>query len=176
MGLQIDQSGKVEDTSQATVLAASNSTKYTIYIPAKEKRILQEHFRRIGKPRLYTILIFSVLLYFLIDNLKTRSLLEIDLEYTNHTKEIEWILKLMFGENQHIRWSLIGKNSSAHDLGYKTLKKKLEPNIFVTSKEVLKTINRKAGGYLKIGLSPTNRYSSPGFAKIILPKKRKMSR
>lgn len=160
----------------ATVVAASNATKFTVYITAKEKRILQEHFRRIGKPRLYTILIFSILLYFLIKNLKTKSLLEIDLEYTNHTREIEWILKLILGESQHINWKQIGKNSPAHDLGYKTLRKKLKPNKFVKANEVLGVINRKAGGYLKIGLSPTNRYSGPGFAKNIIPKKRKMSR
>ncbi|MBD3279668.1 MAG: hypothetical protein GF390_03080 [Candidatus Pacebacteria bacterium] len=40
MKLEIDQSGKVEYTSHDTVLAFSNGKQGSIFLPAKDKKIL----------------------------------------------------------------------------------------------------------------------------------------
>lgn len=45
MTYQIDQSGKIEQTAQDTILAYANSTEYALRIPKKLKRKIQELFR-----------------------------------------------------------------------------------------------------------------------------------
>lgn len=90
MSIQIDQSGKIEDTSRPTILAASNSVKFSIVLSAKEKRRLQQKFRKIGYPRLFIDYVFAALLYILFTKVK-RSQYIVDME-VNYQKSW-WALK-----------------------------------------------------------------------------------
>lgn len=65
MSYQIDQSGKIEQTSKVTVIALSNSKQASIILKAKDKRDLQGIFRQAGKPKVFTIQVFSALTYLL---------------------------------------------------------------------------------------------------------------
>lgn len=174
MSIQIDQSGKIEDTSKATVLAASNSQKYSVLLPAKEKRRLQEHFRLIGSPRLFIDYIFSMLLYYLILHTTSTSF-TVDTEYSGHTEIIEDLLTHITEKEVQVTWKQIGKGSSAHDLAYKTLVGKLKPNSIVNAAQIWSVITKKAGGRLNTGLSPANRRSAPA-RKDMLAEKLKKSR
>jgi len=64
MKIEIDQSGKIEDTSKNTIIAFSNGKFKSIFISAREKRELQKFFRRIGKPRIFVYRVFAILIFF----------------------------------------------------------------------------------------------------------------
>lgn len=82
MKIYIDQSGKIEQTNKATVLAFSNTIQYAILIPAKVKRQLQGIYRRAGRPRIYIYKTFAAGVFFLIEKyLPKITELVIDIEY-----------------------------------------------------------------------------------------------
>ena len=54
MGIEVDQSGKIEATSRLAVLAFSNDKSGAVLLSAKDKRRLQERFRKIGTSRKVT--------------------------------------------------------------------------------------------------------------------------
>ena len=58
MRLQIDQSGKIEQTNKKTVLCLSNKEWYALVIPGKVKRQVQEVFRRHGQIRNFILFTF----------------------------------------------------------------------------------------------------------------------
>ena len=49
MHVEVDQSGKIEDTATDTVLAFSNEADFAILIPAKVKRVCLRRLRNRGK-------------------------------------------------------------------------------------------------------------------------------
>jgi len=51
MVYEIDQSGKIEDTSKDTVLCISNGYYLSVKLKAKTKRQLQKIFRKNGQTR-----------------------------------------------------------------------------------------------------------------------------
>lgn len=57
MQIEIDQSGKIEDTSKDTVLALSNGTQFSIKISRNIKRELQNIFRKNKEPRNSSIIL-----------------------------------------------------------------------------------------------------------------------
>src|SRR5262245_13716847 len=86
---QIDQSGKVEDTSKSTVVTIANGKVITIKISAVEKRKLINTMTYIRKPnRTYAYDIFAALIYMLIKTNPIRRL-EIDKEYPGHEAGIK---------------------------------------------------------------------------------------
>lgn len=58
MVYQIDQSGKIENTSVDTVLCISNGKWFSVLIKAKTKREIQKFFRRRGQNRNYVLFTF----------------------------------------------------------------------------------------------------------------------
>lgn len=60
--IQIDQSGKIEQTSLDTIIALSNHDKYSITLSKRSKRLLQEIFRDLKKPRVFVYHTFSALI------------------------------------------------------------------------------------------------------------------
>jgi len=46
MKIEIDQSGKIEETNVDTVIALSNGVKFSVRIHRRTKRRLQEEFRK----------------------------------------------------------------------------------------------------------------------------------
>ena len=82
MNIEIDQSGKVENTSKNTIIAFSNDIFGSIFITAKDKREIQKIFRKIGKSRIFVYRLFSILIFLLIkDHLKRIDQIIIDEEY-----------------------------------------------------------------------------------------------
>jgi len=162
MRIEIDQSGKVEDTSRKTVVALTNSKKFTVLINTKEKRKLQEKFRLIGQPKIFVYYVFATLLYLVIkysENLKNK--ICVDIEYTGQTKIIEKILFDLAQETLLIDWVNVGKQSRSHDLGYKVFVGKLKADKVIDAKFIENLINKKTGGYLNSRLKLKNRYSVP---------------
>ena len=59
MKIEIDQSGKIENTSRLTILAYSNKTSKSILITAKDKKTIQSLFRRINQPKIFIYKLFT---------------------------------------------------------------------------------------------------------------------
>lgn len=142
MKVEIDQSGKVEYTQHDTVVALANGTKTSLLLPAKEKRILQRQFREIGKPRIYVVRVFSLLVTWLLRERKGWTKVVIDTEYPGWNNEIrEYILGDLRKANiqvdpEQIDFGFVGKSADAHWQAYKVFTQKLKPTRIVTAKEV----------------------------------------
>ena len=133
---QIDQSGKVEDTAINTVVACSNGKQYALLVTAKDKRRLQENFRRNGVGRLFMIFTFATLIHLLIRkaNIKDNKIF-VDIEYQGHTKTIEDIVSRL-NEDVDIRWKLVGKSSNAHEVAIQTKRGKRKADARVGAREI----------------------------------------
>lgn len=142
---KVDQSGKIEYTSHNTVIAFSNGKKKAIIIKAKDKRILQKRFREAEKGQIFTFRLFSLLIFFLLKDEKFQELV-IDIEYPGRGDLIKNYLLHDFKragrkiDPANIRFQQIGKNCEAHWHGYFCFKGKRQPELSVTSKEVLKEV------------------------------------
>lgn len=129
MTYEIDQSGKVEDTSKDTILAAASMSQppktLSIILNRKVKRQLQDYYRRIGKPRKYTLEVFTILLFNLIILLDCQ-LLSIDNEYTGKEDIIGYCLQRLSLNNNfnlpEIRFVFVGKSSNSHKYAYSIAK------------------------------------------------------
>lgn len=147
MTIEVDQSGKIENTSQDTIIAFSNDQLGSIVIRAKDKREIQRIFREIGKPRIFVYRLLSILIFLLIKNhLKNINQIIIDEEYPGHSALIKSFLlqeirktRLNFSA-RNISFNKIGKSSEAHNLAYLVYKNRREPDIEVGYKEILKFI------------------------------------
>lgn len=149
MKIEIDQSGKIEDTNKNTVIAFSNHKFKSIFISAKNKREIQKFFRRIGKPRIFVYKTFAILIFLLIkNNLKEISQIIIDEEYPGKSPLIK---NFLFQEVRKIKPSFskqdivfyrIGKKSRAHFLAYGAAIGKRKADMEVGAREILrKTVN-----------------------------------
>lgn len=130
MKIEIDQSGKVEDTSKPTVIAGySPKWQNSILLPAREKRKLQRIFRQVNQPKLFIAKTFTAMIFHLIKGkYKNITDLVIDREYPGNEKFMSNQLKgiiLANGldpEQVSINFHEIGKTSPAHQLAIKGLR------------------------------------------------------
>ncbi len=131
MSYQIDQSGKIEQTSKNTVIALSNSIHATILLKAKDKRDLQKVYKAAGKPKIFSIQVFSALTYLLLEKAKIESgIIYIDKEYPGYEDIIKSYINQLINKRakfrfdpENIRFMLVGKTSNAHIIGYKIWKR-----------------------------------------------------
>ena len=138
---EIDQSIKIEDTSRDTVLAVANEMRYfTILIPRKVKRKLQEIFRKKGKPRLFVYRSFSAGVVLLKDFIKQGSTIVIDQEYYGKERLLRSMIYEMFTRffdfAPEINFRRIGKHSPAHGIAYGVTKGNREPDRIVRYREI----------------------------------------
>ena len=145
MRIEIDQSGKIEDTGKNTIIAFSNSKSKSIFISAKDKREIQKFFREIGKPRIFVYKTFAILIFLLIkDDLKKINEIIVDEEYPGKSPLIKNFLfheikKVSpFFSEQNIAFHCIGKKSGAHFLAYGVAIGKRKVDIEVGVREVLR--------------------------------------
>ena len=125
MKYQVDQSGKIEDTNKDTVLAvASNDFQYTLKVPSKVKREIQNFCREDGQSKLFVYKTFTVCLFSLLNayNMKISSVI-IDKEYPGHEGLIGEMLTNLFeifeiGSRITFSFGLIGKESPAHTIAH----------------------------------------------------------
>src|SRR5262245_14904042 len=130
MQVEVDQSGRIDNTQVATVLAFSNSVQHTVLIPATVKRncILQ-----LKKQGFYTsnsyLQFFTVGLYFLLrDHISTVQQVVIDVEFFSKDNYIKEHLLNLFARQRRkvnpdkISFGYIGKKSPAHFLSLQTFR------------------------------------------------------
>lgn len=144
MQIEIDQSGKIEQTHKPTVIAFSNhKTCGSIIISAREKQTLLREFRKIGKPKAFIYQTFNVLIFLLIrDHLKKLDRIIIDREYPSKDANLRDHIAIIFTKYHYkidrsaIQFREIGKKSPAHLIAYNAAKKK-KADINVSAKEIL---------------------------------------
>jgi len=145
MKVYIDQSGKVEYSGTATVVAFSNGIKSAILLPARDKRILQKRFREAGKSHIYPYRIFAMLIFLLLKRTKFQELV-IDVEYPGKSDLIKNYLMSDFRSvgirisPGNIHFQQIGRKCEAHWHGYYVFTKKRKPEKTTSVREVLQGI------------------------------------
>ena len=128
MHVEVDQSGKVEDTRVDTVLAFSDGISRSILIPAKVKRKCVEFVRddRHKTKTLYLRIFCAGLFLLLKDKLPKIDQVVIDIEYLGREHDIKALfLRLVWKsyptfDPANIQFALIGKDSPAHIKAYST--------------------------------------------------------
>lgn len=146
MRIEIDQSGKIEDTHKLTVLAYSNKISKSILITARDKQAIQKYYRSVGQPKIFVYKLFAVLIYVLIeDKLPKINQVIIDKEYLGYEKLIRsFILEIIKKKKRKInkelfQFNLIGKKSKAHQIAIKS---------YVTKRTNVKLTYRQFKRYL----------------------------
>ena len=152
MKVEIDQSGKVEQTRLDTVIALSNSIQYSIVLKRTDKRLLKQLFKRLGYPKIYIQIVFAALVSICIYESKHEGSVIVDTEYPGHNKLIgksirSSLKKLGAKKFPVIRFGFVGKRSPSHDLAAKVSHKKLKPDRIVSLEEllILTLPNKKSG-------------------------------
>jgi len=120
--IEVDQSGKIEQTHKDTVLAFSNEISYAVLIPARVKREAINLLRTTGKrgKSLY-ISLFAVALYQLLKgHLDRIDLIAIDMEYEGNEQDVKLALLNLIWQRHpaypaaNVTFRRIGKKSTAH--------------------------------------------------------------
>lgn len=142
MTYQIDQSGKIEDTTKVTVIALANGNHKSLRIGAGEKQKLIQSLRTMTFPKhTYIFKIFAALIFLLIKDERVKTVL-IDQEYKGNEATIKNILIQLFRrfdlEEPEVEFGLVGKKCNAHRVAIATLRQEQKPDLIVGAKEVLK--------------------------------------
>lgn len=144
MRIEVDQSGKIENTSTDTILAYSNDRQYTILIPSIVKREIVRKYRAQKKVnKMFFLKLFSVCVFLLIKNVvKKLDKVVIDIEFESRDNDIKYIL---LGRVQRIEPSFdkrkiifqrIGKKSKAHEVALKVFRNQIIENRVIKTKEI----------------------------------------
>lgn len=138
---QIDQSGKIEHTSQVTVVAVANGKVKSIQIGAGEKQKLIKIMRITDFPKkIYVYRIFAALIYLLLSD-EEIVFVEIDKEYPGNESVIKDTLIYLYRENKRkipeINFTLVGKESPAHIEALAVFQRIKKPGRIIKSEEIL---------------------------------------
>lgn len=143
--VEIDQSGRIEFTSQDTVLAFSNGKQYkTIMIPSTVKQSCVRILREKGySGNTFYLKLFSISLYILLkDHVAIFRRVIIDKEYIGNELLIKSDLLNFFYRSGYkidpyiITFDLIGKKSLAHALALNTFRRKIKANRILTLEDL----------------------------------------
>lgn len=145
MSIEIDQSGKIEQTQWNTILALSNEVKYVIVLNKKTKRKLQTLFRNRNKPRTFVYQTFAALLALIFREVKPKSKVIVDLEYHGQQdllkiQILEYVGRLKIKPIPVFDFGLVGKNSLAHHLAEKVAYKKRKADKIISINEITNLI------------------------------------
>ena len=145
MHIEIDQSGKIEQTDVDTIVAFRNGEQYSVLLKKKVKIELLTEYRNKHKDIYYRL--FAILIFYCIRNyLHKIQLIVIDVEYEKREADIKKnLLRIIWKgypnfDKNLIFFSRIGKKSKAHNLAYQTFAGKLAPNKIVTKEDVEEVI------------------------------------
>lgn len=142
MKIEINQSIKIEQTNKDTIIGLANKETFTILIPRKIKRKLQEEFRKQGRPKLfvYRTFVAGAVLAFKYARSEQPSKIVIDEEYYGKDKMLKSMFLEMwsrfFTELPEISFEKIGKKSKVHEICYLTMKGKYKPNKVISFEEI----------------------------------------
>jgi hypothetical protein len=143
--VEVDQSGKVEDTKLDTVLAFSDGIQFTVLIPATVKRDCLRALRVQGiTANLFYIQLFAIGLFYLLRN-HTESIdrVMIDREYPGHEGQIkDYLVNCLFRvgipiDTYKIHFGSIGEHPPVHVLALSTLRGKEKPNLILSVKDLM---------------------------------------
>ncbi len=145
MKIEIDQSGKIEQTELDTVIALSNKIKYTLILRRRSKRTLQSFFRQKGQPRVFIYRTFAALIAIVLSKVKSDTKIIIDSEYLSHKgilkEQIKHYMKSITGKTVgNFDFGFVGKNSNAHKLAGKVANRIIKADKIVSIEEVFKII------------------------------------
>ena len=144
--IEVDQSGKVEDTATNTVIAFSNDKSQAVLIPATVKRTCLQELRQEGKTgkSIYRRMFVVGLFFLLRSRIKKGDLVTIDVEYVGHSRSIkEHLLSLLADAGvrcgpDNFRFERIGRKSPAHDKAYYTHRGDVKADKTINKEELLK--------------------------------------
>lgn len=150
MRVEVDQSGKIEQTNQDTVLAFSNRIKRAILIPRREKRKLIKILRERGMDvKVFYPRIFCSALFILFEpHLSELDNIVIDDEYTGKTRLIKNLLNnIAYRQNKppissKIRFDRVGKKSPAHILAWEAKKDRELVSEKIEARQILQLIGK----------------------------------
>jgi len=148
MQIEIDQSGKIEQTSLDTVIALTNSISYTLLFKKKDKRQLEKYCRKFRLRKIYSVIVFANLISLTIKKSKVKKSILIDTEYIGYNNFIKKIIQNKLGKDcPTIKFGYVGKESKSDDLARKVAKSKIKPNHTTNSEEIfrLSFTNKKSG-------------------------------
>ena len=140
--IYIDQSGKIEETGKPTVLAFSNSSNGSLIISAKHKRDVQRIYRERGRAKIYTIQVFSAMIYLLLEKHRISDKpVMIDLEYEGREGLIKTYILQLVRKRRKIKLS-------PFDLGFigigkKVWHTKLPPKVIENREETLLSVKMR---------------------------------
>lgn len=151
MRIEIDQSGKLENTNVSTAVGFSNGKSKSIIISSREKIKLQKYFRDIGKRRIYIYFSFSALIYLLIKSEKSIEEMIIDTEYPGQEPLIKNYIVNLCGaskkkfDKRQLYFKQIGKKSRAHYISITSYRTK-RGNVRVFAQDIINLIQIKRPG------------------------------
>lgn len=148
MRIEIDQSGKIEQTNIITVAGYSNGVSDTISISSTEKIRLQKWYHKSGNPKLFVINTFCALIYLLLKQLLHKQQdLFIDKEYPGYEKYIKNQI-INFAQKDgisvdihYIHFTTIGRGSNAHKVAVIAHRQK-NADKKITAKEIIELIKK----------------------------------
>lgn len=143
MRLEVDQSGKIEQTNLDTIIALSNDIQYSLVLKKRIKRLLQELFRIQGKPRLFIYKTFAALIAILLKASNPSKKVIIDMEYFSQQIILQRQITEYLEKNKikaKFEFGFVGKGSSAHILAERVAHKKQKVNKAVNFEEISKLI------------------------------------
>lgn len=146
--VEVDISGRVEDTSTDTIFAFSNSEQYKIKLSKKTKRECVLLLRKLGKHgKSFYLQIYCCGLFCLLKRTINKiPLVTLDEEYRGRDKDIKRVVLGIFTKNgkdipsDKIRFELIGRKSPAHLVAFTCHQGKSKPDKSITTIEILEQL------------------------------------
>ena len=143
--VEVDQSGKFEDTRTDTVVAFSNGISFSVLIPATVKRDCITILRKkvSSGATTYTRLFTTSLFFLLRTYIERIGRATIDIEYMGKEDQIkQHLLHLLRREGHEVSsdqlgFGYVGKHSPAHYIAYETLLGERTPNLILTVEDIL---------------------------------------
>lgn len=147
--VEIDISGRVEDTSTDTVIALANGVNRSILIKKQIKRNCLDKLRKYGffGDTIY-LRIYVIGLFYLIKPIITKlGLIVLDEDFRGKERGVKEQLINLFRKYKidfkevSLLFKFIGKQSPAHKLAISCLRKNIKCDITLTENQVLKEFN-----------------------------------
>lgn len=144
MRIEIDQSGKIEQTGTDTILAYSNGKQFAILIPSIVKREIVWKYRQQRKVnKIFFLKLFSTCIFLLIkDIINKLEEIVIDVEYEGNEGTIKNVLlnhirktKPNFDKNI-ILFRRVGKASNAHKVAIGVFKNERREDKIIRENEI----------------------------------------
>jgi hypothetical protein len=148
MNLDVDMSGRIEETNKPTVLAiAGSGFAYAVLISAADKRLAIDTLSRYKQKRSRKqihIMMFASLLFLLLKEQSLRGkTIYVDDEYPAHGALIkDKVLTMLRGigieiDKHQIVIALVGKGSPSHEAAYEVFSGSQQPDKMISAADVI---------------------------------------